>query len=143
MTRVAHGEAADVNKAVAAARAAFETGPWRKMTPSERGKVVWRIGDLIEKVRGAFVPCTTRTGCLNPAHSLPPFHPHTLCGQHADQFADLESLDNGKPRAVAKVADVALAADLFHYMAGWATKIHGRTFDVRAPEVLRSGPPHT
>ncbi len=143
MTRVAHGEAADVNKAVAAARAAFETGPWRRMTPSERGKVVWRIGDLIEKVRGAF-DANRLPEPRSLTHSLTPSLPSpTLCVQHADQFADLESLDNGKPRAVAKVADVALAADLFHYMAGWATKIHGRTFDVRAPEVLRSGPPHT
>jgi hypothetical protein len=101
LSTVAHGDAKDVDAAVKAARAAFEDGPWRKMTPSERGKVVWRIGELITK--------------------------------HADELAELESLDNGKPRAVARVADVALAADLFQYMAGWATKIHGRTFDISVP----------
>ena len=71
------------------------------MTPSERGRLVWRIGDLIL--------------------------------EHAEELAELESLDNGKPRAVARVADVPLAADLFHYMAGWATKIEGHTIPISVP----------
>jgi acyl-CoA reductase-like NAD-dependent aldehyde dehydrogenase len=41
--------------------------------------------------------------------------------------AQIESLDNGKPLAVARVADVPLAVDLFRYMAGWTTKIEGQT----------------
>ena len=47
--------------------------------------------------------------------------------EHLDELAELESLDNGKPVGVAKAADVPLAADMFHYMAGWATKRHGIT----------------
>jgi phenylacetaldehyde dehydrogenase len=35
--------------------------------------------------------------------------------------AALETLDHGKSLTIAKAADVALAADLFHYMSGWAT----------------------
>jgi acyl-CoA reductase-like NAD-dependent aldehyde dehydrogenase len=50
-----------------------------------------------------------------------------------DELAQLESLDNGKPYAVAKAADVPLAADLFHSMAGWATKIEGNTIDISVP----------
>ena len=88
----------DIDRAVAAARRAFESGPWRRFTPSERGKLLWRIGDLIL--------------------------------EHTDELAELESLDNGKPRAVARVADVPLAADLFHYMAGWATKLEGNTIPI-------------
>ena len=53
--------------------------------------------------------------------------------EHADELAEFESLDNGKPRTVAPVADVPLAADLFHYMAGWATKIEGNTIDISVP----------
>ena len=34
---------------------------------------------------------------------------------------------------MARAADVPLAADLFHYMAGWATKIHGQTFPISVP----------
>jgi phenylacetaldehyde dehydrogenase len=90
-----------INRAVAAARQAFESGPWRRMTPSERGKILWRVGDLLL--------------------------------QNADEFAELESVDNGKPKAVARVADVPLAADLFHYMAGWATKIEGHTIPISVP----------
>ena len=47
--------------------------------------------------------------------------------EHLEEFALLESLDNGKPYAVAKAADVPLTADMFHYMSGWATKIEGST----------------
>ena len=53
--------------------------------------------------------------------------------EHADELAQLESLDNGKPFAVAQAADVPLAADLFHYMAGWATKIEGNTINISVP----------
>lgn len=45
---VAEGGKADIDAAVAAARGAFENGPWKKMTPSERGKLLYRIADLIE-----------------------------------------------------------------------------------------------
>ena len=50
-----------------------------------------------------------------------------LISQYADELAELESLDNGKPMAVARAADVPLAADIFQYMAGWCTKIEGKT----------------
>jgi phenylacetaldehyde dehydrogenase len=50
-----------------------------------------------------------------------------LIEDHLDEFAQIESLDNGKPLSVARVADVPLAVDLFRYMAGWATKIDGQT----------------
>ena len=53
--------------------------------------------------------------------------------EHADELAQLESLDNGKPFAVAQAADVPLAADLFHYMAGWATKIEGNSINISVP----------
>ena len=92
---VAEGDAADVDLAVSAARKAFDGGAWSKMTASDRGRLIWKIGDLIEA--------------------------------NADQLAQMETLDNGKPVTVAKAADVALAADMFRYMAGWATKIEGST----------------
>ena len=53
-----------------------------------------------------------------------------LLEKHLEEFAELESLDNGKPVTVARVADVPLAADLFRYMAGWATKIEGNTIPI-------------
>ena len=42
------GRSEDIDRAVRAARHAFESGPWRRMTPSERGRALWKLADLIE-----------------------------------------------------------------------------------------------
>ena len=101
IAHAAEGDKQDIDRAVKAARQAFESGAWPKLTPSERGRLVWRLGDLIL--------------------------------EHLEELAELESLDNGKPIGVARAADVPLAADLFHYMAGWATKIEGNTIPLSVP----------
>ncbi|NMO02160.1 aldehyde dehydrogenase family protein [Gordonia sp. TBRC 11910] len=49
ITGVAHGEAADIDKAVRAARIAFEDGPWARMKPNERERLIWKIGDLLSE----------------------------------------------------------------------------------------------
>src|ERR1700748_659512 len=46
--QIAEADAADVEKAIRAARAAFEHGPWRKILASERGRLLHRLADLIE-----------------------------------------------------------------------------------------------
>ena len=48
ITRVAKGEAADIDRAVAAARAAYE-GPWSRMKPNERERLIWRVGDILSE----------------------------------------------------------------------------------------------
>ena len=101
IARCAAGDKADIDDAVRAARKAFESGPWSKMTPSERGRLLWKLADLIE--------------------------------EHTNELAEIETLDNGKPVAVARAADVPLGVDLFRYMAGWATKITGETFPISVP----------
>ncbi len=53
--------------------------------------------------------------------------------ENLEELAQLEALDNGKPIGVARAADVPLAADLFHYMAGWATKLEGNTIGLSVP----------
>jgi 5-carboxymethyl-2-hydroxymuconic-semialdehyde dehydrogenase len=52
ITTVAAGEAADVDRAVKAARRAFDEGPWPRMPAEERARALRRIGDLIEKHAG-------------------------------------------------------------------------------------------
>jgi phenylacetaldehyde dehydrogenase len=101
MTQIAEGDREDINRAVEAARHAFESGPWPLLTPSERGRLLWKLADLLE--------------------------------QYLEEFAELESLDNGKPLKIARAADVPLAVDLFRYMAGWATKIEGNTIPISVP----------
>ena len=101
VTHVAEGDKEDIDLAVKAARKAFESGPWSSMSSSDRGKLIYKVGDLI----------------LDKLNEL----------------AELESLDNGKPISVARVADVPMAADIFHYMSGWATKIHGDTISISVP----------
>lgn len=51
LTQVAAASPADVDHAVAAARQAFDdvAGPWRKMSASERGRLLWKLADLIER----------------------------------------------------------------------------------------------
>ncbi|XVF50301.1 hypothetical protein PTKIN_Ptkin04bG0085500 [Pterospermum kingtungense] len=49
IAHVAEGDAEDINRAVAAARKAFDEGPWPKMTPYERSRILLRFADLIEK----------------------------------------------------------------------------------------------
>ena len=101
LAEVAWGEKEDIDRAVRAARHAFaDDSPWRRMNASDRGRLIWRIAELIE--------------------------------ENADELAMLETLDNGKPFVIARAADVALAADLFRYMAGWPTKIEGTTVPISA-----------
>src|SRR5437016_2292502 len=90
ISNVAEGDKADVDKAAAAARRAFD-GAWSKVTASQRGQLLHRLADLIE--------------------------------QNMDELARLESLDNGKPYAVAKAADLPLTVACYRYYAGWADKI--------------------
>src|SRR6201988_3291262 len=101
LARGAEGDREDIDRAVKAARAAFESGPWPRLTSSERGRLIWKLADLLE--------------------------------QHTQEFAELETLDNGKPLKIARAADVPLAVDLFRYMAGWATKVEGNTIPISVP----------
>jgi aldehyde dehydrogenase (NAD+) len=51
LTQIVEASREDVDHAVRAARRAFEdrTSPWRKMSASERGRLIWRLADLVEK----------------------------------------------------------------------------------------------
>jgi phenylacetaldehyde dehydrogenase len=48
VVQVAEGDRVDIDRAVKAARAAFESGPWSSLTASDRGKLLWRLADLME-----------------------------------------------------------------------------------------------
>src|ERR1035438_8034476 len=86
IAHVPAGDKADIDLAVAAARRAFETGPWSRISPAARQRLVWSLGDLLER--------------------------------HADELAELEALDNGKPVTNARRDDVGGSIEMFRYLAG-------------------------
>jgi acyl-CoA reductase-like NAD-dependent aldehyde dehydrogenase len=104
LARVALADEKDVDRAVTAARKAFESDPWSTMSGAERGKLLWKIADLIEK--------------------------------YADELAELDTLDNGKPIRASRRGDIPLATEHFRYYAGWASKIEGTTIPVSHPDKL-------
>lgn len=89
--RIARGNAADVDAAVAAARRAFE-GEWGKKTALERGRLLMKVGEKI--------------------------------AQHAEELAQLEARDTGKPLKQAR-ADMVAAARYFEFYGAAADKVHG------------------
>src|SRR6201997_1970387 len=97
LTQVPEASAQDVDRAVEAARRAFEdrNGPWCKLSASERGRLIWKLADLIER--------------------------------NIDELAELETLDNGKPIFESRYVDMPMGVDVLRYYAGLATKIHGET----------------
>ncbi len=101
LTQVALAGPQDVDRAVKAARQAYEHGPWSKFSGEERGHLLWKVADLIEA--------------------------------HADELAELDTLDNGKPLRVARRGDLPSAARHFRYYAGLAGKIEGSTIPVSMP----------
>jgi phenylacetaldehyde dehydrogenase len=105
LARIAKGTAADVDSAVAVARAALDTPAWRDLSPLDRGRLLTRIADVVEA--------------------------------HADELALIESLDNGKPVAVARAVDVGTTVKLFRYFGGWPSKHEGSTIPVSPRGGLR------
>ncbi len=99
LAAVGKGDERDIDAAVAAARKAFDEGPWPKMSPHERGRIVWKLGDLIQ--------------------------------QNLDEMARLESLCTGKTMFDSGKVEIPFAAEVFRYYAGWASKIHGETLQLR------------
>jgi acyl-CoA reductase-like NAD-dependent aldehyde dehydrogenase len=95
ITQVAEAGEADVERAVLAARDAIDSGPWGRIPAAERGKIVWRMGELLL--------------------------------EQISKVAMLETLDTGKTLFDSGKIELPMAAAIFQYYAGAATKISGRT----------------
>ncbi len=102
-TEVPAGGAEDVDRAVRAARAAFENGPWSKMKPVERERLMLRLADALES--------------------------------QGQAFAELEVVNSGRLLGATRAIDVNLSVDCLRYMAGWSTKIEGRTTNLSVPYI--------
>jgi phenylacetaldehyde dehydrogenase len=98
---------ADADRAVAAARTAFDDGRWTGLPPYRRERLISRLADLIEA--------------------------------NLDEIAELESIDNGKPKTVSAGYDIPKCVETLRYMAGWATKLSGEHIE---PAALPTGAVH-
>src|ERR687891_2530499 len=103
IAEVPHARAEDVDRAVRAAREAFDEGRWSGIAAAKRSRAMLALADAVEA--------------------------------HADELAQLESLDNGKPLKLAKRVDVPLTVEHLRYFAGWPTKIAGETLPVAQPNM--------
>ncbi|MDQ0475311.1 aldehyde dehydrogenase family protein [Labrys wisconsinensis] len=92
------GDEADIDRAVAAARRAFESGPWPRTSAADRSRLLWRLADLLER--------------------------------HAEELAELEALDVGKPLSKARTDDIPDAISVFRYFSGAPTRLTGETIPV-------------
>ena len=90
LAHVAEADRADVDDAVKAAREAFDSGPWPRMSSHDRARVMRRFGELLE--------------------------------EHADQLAELETLDNGMTIGASK-AFFKVGMESYHFFAGQATVV--------------------
>jgi acyl-CoA reductase-like NAD-dependent aldehyde dehydrogenase len=96
LAEVAYSSADEVDQAVQAARAAFDS--WSNTPPLERSRWLAKIADTIEA--------------------------------HADELAEIETLDNGKPIRESRRGDLPLVARHFRYYAGLAPTLGGRTVPI-------------
>jgi acyl-CoA reductase-like NAD-dependent aldehyde dehydrogenase len=100
LCEVASASQDDVDQAVTAAQAALQ-GPWSKMSARDRGRLLWKIADVLE--------------------------------ERIEEFALVETLDNGKPIFESRYVDLPAAINALRYFAGWADKIQGETLAVDGP----------
>jgi len=100
LAEVAAGDAADVDNAVRAAKACFESSAWRDLSARKRGRMLFQAADLLEA--------------------------------RLDEFARLESAQNGKTLFEAKI-ELTMTVNTLRYYAGWADKIVGDTLPVEGP----------
>src|SRR5918992_866265 len=106
----------------------FAAGPHRLLIGGERLEAAdGRTVDTVHPSTGRTIATVAHPGAmLVLADSLE---------AHADELAELESLDNGKPVKLAKRVDVHLAVEHLRYFAGWPTKITGATLPVAQPDM--------
>ena len=104
LCEVAQADAADIDLAVKSSRKAFDEGPWAKMNAGERGRILFKLSELMYA--------------------------------QADELAELETIDAGKPIGESRNVDVPVAAEVIQYYAGWASKIAGETLPSRGESFI-------
>ena len=107
IARIVDASDADCDRAVAAARAAFDDGRWSGLPPARRERAIMRLADLVEA--------------------------------NLQELAELESIDNGKPKIASAGYDLPKCVETLRYNAGWATRISGEHIE---PSTFPTGSVH-
>ena len=104
VAKVAEATADDVNRAVAAAQAAFESGVWSEIEPDERAGYLLRAAEILRR--------------------------------RADEFAEWECLDSGKPIRETKLIDIPYSARALEYFGNISREIKGEVIPVPGKQVF-------
>ncbi|MGE4340222.1 MAG: aldehyde dehydrogenase family protein [Pigmentiphaga sp.] len=99
--RVPAADSADIDRAVRAASQALNDGPWKRLTASERERLLLKLADLVERDRV--------------------------------MLAEIEVVESGRVFGAVQAFDSDLSVTCLRYMAGWATKLSGKTIDLSVP----------
>jgi aminomuconate-semialdehyde/2-hydroxymuconate-6-semialdehyde dehydrogenase len=97
---LARGGALEARAAVTAARAAFDDGPWPRMSEKERAEILHRLADLVDA--------------------------------HADELADADARDIGRPAHAARAVDVPRASAMFRFFGDHLTLATSETYPMGA-----------
>lgn len=105
VAEISVGDKADVDKAVKAARHAFQTNWGLNTTGPDRGASLHKLADLI--------------------------------AENMDELAAIESVDNGKPYAIARNFDIPHLHNAIRYFAGWADKNLGQVLESESTDLFQ------
>lgn len=107
----------DVDKAVRAAKRAFESGEWSKISARERGQLLFRY-------------ISTHLTLQDCDCFLYNFRLADLMYQHREEVATIESIDSGAVYTLALKTHVGMSIETWRYFAGWTDKIQGSTIPI-------------
>lgn len=102
--------------AVEAARTAFKTSWGLKVPGSERGRLLWKLADLIAANLDELAALEALNAGMIPIPRL------------SDSYSDITA---GKRFNDVKHGDLKTAGETLRYFAGWADKNHGQTIEVK------------
>lgn len=123
IARVPAGQASDVDRAVDAAQAAYETVWGERCSGRERGRLLMKLADLFDEHADVLASIESMVRRSAASQTL-----------EATQSALIRlirySQDNGKPFSMARAIDVPEAAACLRYYGGWADKDHGKVIEV-------------
>jgi formyltetrahydrofolate dehydrogenase len=97
--------AKDIDRAVHVADEAFYYGEWSRISPRERGRLMYKLG----KTKARIV--------------VQLFFLADLMDQHREELATIESIDSGAVYTLALKTHVGMSIDVWRYYAGWCDKI--------------------